>query len=45
MTVAMKVLYRVIRCRVNKGENLADVLKAYPKLTEEERAELAVLFS
>lgn len=44
MTVAMKILYRVVRSRVNKGENLADVLKAYPKLTEEDQAELAALF-
>lgn len=45
MTVAMKILYRVVRCRVNRGENLDDILKEYPKLTEEERTELEALLA
>lgn len=40
MTVAMQLLYRVVRYRVGRGETLEDILKEYPKLTEEERAEI-----
>lgn len=38
MTMALKLLCRVIRNRVNKGENLDSVLEDYPKLTDEEKA-------
>lgn len=38
MTMALKLLCRVIRRRVEQGESLEAVLKDYPKLTEEERA-------
>lgn len=38
MSGAMKLLVRVIRRRVEKGEDLKAVLAEYPKLTEEERA-------
>lgn len=37
MTMALKLLCRVIRRRVEQGESLEAVLKDYPKLTEEER--------
>lgn len=37
MTMALSLLCRVIRRRIEKGENLEAVLRDYPKLTEEER--------
>lgn len=40
MTLALKLLYRVIRRRMENGEALETVLADYPKLTEEQRAEL-----
>lgn len=38
MTLALTPLFRVVRCRVSKGEILDGVLKEYPRLTEEEQA-------
>lgn len=38
MTMALSLLCRVVRRRVEKGENLETVLADYPRLTEEERA-------
>lgn len=38
MTMKLKLLCRVIRRRMAAGEDLAEVLKDYPKLTEEEKA-------
>ena len=38
MTLALKLLVRVVRRRVNAGEALEAVLADYPKLTEEEKA-------
>lgn len=38
MTNALNLLIRVVRRRVNAGEALDEVLKDYPKLTEEEMA-------
>lgn len=38
MTLALKLLVRVARRRVNAGEALEAVLADYPKLTEEEKA-------
>lgn len=37
MTMALTLLCRVVRRRVEKGENLEAVLADYPKLTEQER--------
>lgn len=37
MTTALKLLCRVVRRRVERGEGLETVLADYPKLTEEER--------
>lgn len=37
MTMALSLLCRVVRRRVEKGEELAAVLADYPRLTEEER--------
>lgn len=37
MTNALSLLLRVVRRRVDNGENLEDILKDYPKLTDEER--------
>lgn len=36
----LKLLCRVIRRRMAAGEELAEMLKDYPKLTEEERTEV-----
>lgn len=38
MTLAMKLLCRVVRRRVQAGEALETVLLSYPKLTTEELA-------
>lgn len=38
MTLALKLLCRVVKRRVNAGEALETVLAEYPKLTEAERA-------
>lgn len=40
MTLAMKLLIRVVRRRVNAGEDLEAVLADYPKLTVEERVKI-----
>lgn len=45
MTMALSLLYRVVRRRVNQGENLDTVLEDYPKLKAAEREELMKLFS
>lgn len=37
MTMALTLLCRVVRRRVEQGEDLEAVLRDYPKLTEEER--------
>lgn len=37
MTMALSLLCRVVRRRVEKGEELEAVLREYPRLTEEER--------
>ena len=38
MTLALKLLVRVVRRRLNAGEALEAVLADYPKLTEDEKA-------
>lgn len=38
MTMVLKLLCRVIRNRLRKGETLDSVLGDYPKLTDEEKA-------
>ena len=40
MTLALTLLLRVVRRRVSKGEALTAVLADYPRLTEEERAQI-----
>ena len=40
MTRALTVLLRVVRRRVSKGESLEAVLADYPRLTQEERAQI-----
>ena len=40
MTMMLKLLCRVIRTRISKGESLDSVLEDYPKLTEAELAEV-----
>lgn len=40
MTLKLKLLCRVVRRRVERGEDLSGVLKDYPRLTEEQRAEI-----
>ena len=37
MTMALKLLCRVVRRRREKGESLEAVLADYPRLTEDER--------
>ena len=45
MTLAMTLLLRVVRRRVDRGEALDDVLAGYPKLTEADRAEIKSILS
>nr|DAX89182.1 MAG TPA: Protein of unknown function (DUF433) [Caudoviricetes sp.] len=40
MTLKLKLLCRVVRRRVERGEDLSEVLKDYPRLTEEQRDEI-----
>ena len=40
MSTAVALLCRVVRRRVERGEDLAEVLKDYPRLTEKQRAEI-----
>ena len=40
MSTAVALLCRVVRRRVERGEDLAEVLKDYPRLTEEQRTEI-----
>ena len=40
MTMALKLLCRVIRNRISKGESLDSILKDYSKLTQAELAEI-----
>ena len=45
MMLKLKLLYRVVRRRVERGEDLSEVLKDYPRLTEEQRAEIVETLS
>lgn len=40
MSTAMALLCRVVRRRVERGEDLSEVLKDYPRLTDKQRAEI-----
>ena len=40
MSTAVALLCRVPRRRVERGEDLSEVLKDYPRLTEKQRAEI-----
>lgn len=40
MTLTLKLLCRVVRRRVERGEDLAEVLKDYPRLTGKQRDEI-----
>lgn len=40
MSTAMALLCRVVRRRVERGVDLSEVLKDYPRLTDKQRAEI-----
>ena len=40
MTLKLKLLCRVVRRRGERGEDLSEVLKDYPRLTEKQRDEI-----
>ena len=40
MSTAVALLCRVVRRRVERGEDLSEVLKDYPRLTAEQRVEI-----
>ena len=40
MSTAVALVCRVVRRRVERGEDLSEVLKDYPRLTEEQRTEI-----
>lgn len=44
MTLAFNLLCRVIRRRLDNGEELDMILKDYPKLTDEERDGVRSIF-
>lgn len=44
MTMALSLLCRVIRRRLERGEDLNAILSDYPRLTEAERTEVETLF-
>lgn len=45
MMLKLKLLYRVVRRRVERGEELTAVLEDYPRLTEKQRAEIVETLS
>lgn len=45
MTIALKLLLRVVRRRISNGEELDAVLNDYPRLTESERTEILAFFN
>ena len=45
MSTAVALLCRVVRRRVERGEDLSEVLKDYPRLTEKQRAEIVETLS
>ena len=45
MSTAVALLCRVARRRVERGEGLSEVLKDYPRLTEEQRVEIVQALS
>lgn len=45
MSTAVALLCRVVRRRVERGEDLPEVLKDYPKLTEKQRDEIVQALS
>ena len=45
MTLKLKLLCRVARRRVERGEELNAVLADYPRLTEKQRAEIVETLS
>ena len=40
MTLAMRLLVRVVQRRLSGGERLTDILAHYPKLSEDEREQV-----
>ena len=45
MSTAVALVCRVVRRRVERGEDLSEVLKDYPRLSEEQRAEIVQALS
>ena len=45
MSTAMELLCRVVRRRVERGEALDEVLQDYPRLTEEQKAQIVQALS
>lgn len=45
MSTAVALVCRVAQRRVARGEDLSEVLKDYPKLTEKQRAEIVQALS
>lgn len=38
---ALNIMIRTVKRRIGDGENLQDILKSYPKLTQEEAGQIA----
>lgn len=45
MSTAVALVCRVARRRVERGEDLSEVLKDYPRLTEKQKAEIVRMLS
>lgn len=45
MSTAVALVCRVARRRVERGEDLSEVLKDYPRLTEKQRVEIVQALS
>ena len=45
MSTAVALVCRVVRRRVERGEDLSEALKDYPRLTAEQRAEIVKALS
>lgn len=45
MSTAVALVCRVVRRRMERGEDLSEVLKDYPRLTAEQRAEIVKALS
>ena len=39
-SIQKKIIVRAVKIRLNKGENIDDILASYPKLSEKDKADI-----